>query len=95
MHRTSPTKRHCRSGKCKQLIKYIEVKIEIRQKEATEAFFQNKEDKTTEKELSEVEICNLSNKWFIKVMITKMFKELGKRFDEQNEKLKFFNKQKI
>lgn len=42
-----------------------------------------------------MEICNLSSKWFIKVMITKMFKELGKRFDEQNEKLKFFKKQKI
>lgn len=34
-------------------------------------------------------------KEFIKVMITKMFKELGKRFDEQSEKLTFFNKQKI
>ena len=54
-----------------------------------------KKDKTTEKDLSEVEICNLSNKEFIKVMITKMFKELGKRFDEQSEKLTFFNKQKI
>ena len=58
-------------------------------------FKTKKKDKTTEKELSEVEICNLSNKEFIKVMITKMFKELGKRFDEQSEKLKFFSKQKI
>ena len=59
-------------------------------------FFKTKnKDKTTEKELSEVEICNLSNKEFIKVMITKMVKELGKRFDEQSEKLKYFSKQKI
>ena len=52
--------------------------------------FQTKEqDKTPEKELSEMEISNLYNKDF-KVMIIKMFKELWRRLDEHSEKLDFF-----
>ena len=56
--------------------------------------FQTKEqDKTPEKELSEVEIGNLPKKEF-RVMVIKMIKELRKRMDAQNEKL-VFNKEKI
>ena len=40
----------------------------------------------TPKELNEVELSNLSNKEF-RVMILKMKKELGRRLDEQSEKL--------
>ena len=55
--------------------------------------FQTKEqDKTPEKELSEMEISNLYNKDF-KVMIIKMFKELWRRLDEHSEKLEVFNKE--
>jgi len=42
--------------------------------------------KTPEEELNEVELSNLSNKEF-RVMILKMKKELGRRLDEQSEKL--------
>ena len=45
-----------------------------------------KEQGKTPKELNEVELSNLSNKEF-RVMILKMKKELGRRLDEQSEKL--------
>ena len=52
--------------------------------------FQTKEqDKTPEEELSKVEISNLSDKKS-KLMIIKMFNELGRRMDEHSEK---FNKE--
>ena len=41
-----------------------------------------------------MEIGNLPNKEY-KAMIIKMMKELGKRLDEQNEKLDFYNKGNI
>ena len=48
--------------------------------------FQKKEqDKTSEEELSEVEIGNLPKKEF-KVMIVKMTKELRRKNSDQNEK---------
>ena len=46
--------------------------------------------KTPGEELSEVEIGNLLNREF-EVMTAKMFKELGRRMDEQSEKLEVFN----
>ena len=49
------------------------------------------QDKTSEKELSKVEISDLPNKEF-KVMIIKMLRELGRRMDEQSEKLEASNK---
>ena len=50
--------------------------------------FQTKEqDKTSENELNEMEICNISNKEF-KLMIIRVLNELGRRMDEQN-----FNKE--
>lgn len=45
-----------------------------------------KEQGKTPEELNEVELSNLSNKEF-RVMILKMKKELGRRLDEQSEKL--------
>ena len=45
-----------------------------------------KEQGKTPKELNEEEVSNLSNKEF-RVMILKMKKELGRRLDEQSEKL--------
>ena len=56
--------------------------------------FQMKEQekKNPEEELSEVEICNLPDKKF-KIMIVKMFKGLGRRLDEQIEKLNVLNKE--
>ena len=55
--------------------------------------FQRKEqDKTPEGELSKVETGNLPEKEF-RVMIVKMIKELGRRMDEQSEKLEVFNKE--
>ena len=55
--------------------------------------FQTKEqDKTSEEQLSHVEIGNPSKKEF-RVMIIKMIKELEKRMDAQREKLqKKFNR---
>lgn len=47
-----------------------------------------KQDKSSEKELNEVEISNLPRKEF-KVTILKIFTELGKRMDEHS---KNFNK---
>ena len=43
-----------------------------------------KQDKTSVKELSEEELCNLPDKEF-KLMIIKMLNELGIRMDEHNE----------
>ena len=43
-----------------------------------------KQDKTSEKELNEVEISNLPDKEF-KVTIIKMFTELRRRMDEHSE----------
>ena len=55
--------------------------------------FQKKEqDKTSEEELSEVEIGNLPKKEF-KVMIVKMTKELRRKNSDQNEKWEVFNKE--
>lgn len=48
-----------------------------------------KGDKTSE--VSEMEIGNLPNKWFIQ-MTAKMLKKLGRRQDVQSEKLEIFNK---
>ena len=48
-------------------------------------FKTKKKDKTTDKELSEVEICNLSNKEVIKIMITKMFTKARKTMHELSE----------
>ena len=52
-------------------------------------FQMKKQDKTWNKELSEVEISNLPNKEF-KVMIIKMLTKCRRRMDEQSEK---FNKE--
>ena len=50
------------------------------------------QDKTLEKEPSEVEIGNLPKKDF-RVVIIKMIKELGRRMDAQSKKLEVFNKE--
>ena len=55
-------------------------------------FHKEEQDKTSEEELSDVELGNLPEEEF-KVMIIKMIKELGKRMDEQSEKLEVFNKE--
>ena len=47
--------------------------------------FQTKEQDKIPEELSKVQISNLPNKEF-KVMIIKMFKELGRRIDKKREK---------
>ena len=49
-------------------------------------------DKTTEEELSEVEISHLTKNEF-RVMIVKMIKELGQRMDTWSKKLVVFNKE--
>ena len=56
------------------------------------SIFQMKEQDKTPKELSEVEMGNLPSREF-KVLNTKMFKELGRRLNEQSEKLEVFNKE--
>ena len=48
-------------------------------------FQTKKQDKTPEEDQSEVEISNLSDKEF-KVMVIKMFNELGRRMDEHRDK---------
>ena len=48
--------------------------------------------KTSEEELSEVEVGNLLWKWFW-VMIIKIIKELGRRMDAQREMLEIFSKE--
>ena len=48
--------------------------------------------KTSEEELSEVDIGNLPRKQFL-VMIVKMIKELGRRIDAQSGKLEVFNEE--
>ena len=50
------------------------------------------QNKTSEEEISKVEIGNLPNKEF-KVMTVKVIKELGRRMDKQSEKLDIFNKE--
>ena len=55
-------------------------------------FQADEQDNTPEEELNEVEIGNLPYKEF-KLMIIKVFKELGGRLDEKNEKLEVFNKE--
>ena len=47
-----------------------------------------KQDKTPE-ELSEIEICSLTEREF-RVMFVKMIKELRRRINEQSEKSDFF-----
>ena len=55
--------------------------------------FQRKEqDKSPEEQLSKIETSNLPDKEF-KAMIIKMFKELGRRLDEQSEKLEVSNRE--
>ena len=55
--------------------------------------FQMKEQvKTTEDEWSKVEAGNLLDKEF-KVMFVKMFKQLRRKLDVENEKLEVFNKE--
>ena len=55
--------------------------------------YQMKEqDKTTEKQLNEVEIGNLQEKEF-RIMIVKMIQDLGKRMEAKIEKMQeVFNK---
>ena len=49
--------------------------------------YQMKEqDKTPEKQLNEVEICNFLEKEF-RIMIVKMIQDLGKRMEAKNEKM--------
>ena len=51
------------------------------------------QDKTPEKQLSEVEIVNLPEKLF-RVMIVKMIQDLGKRMEAQTKKIQqMFNKE--
>ena len=56
------------------------------------SIFQMKEQDKIPEELSEVEMGNLPNREF-KVMSVKTFRELGRRLNEQSEKLKVFNKE--
>ena len=56
------------------------------------SIFQMKEQDKIPEELSEVEMGNLPNRGF-KVMSVKTFRELGRRLNEQSEKLKVFNKE--
>ena len=50
------------------------------------------QDKTPEKPLNEVEICNIPEKEF-RIMIVKMIQDLGKRMEAQIEKMQeIFNK---
>ena len=55
--------------------------------------YQMKEqDKTPEKQLNEVEICNLPEKQF-KIMVVKMTQDLGKRMEAKIQKMQeMFNK---
>ena len=46
----------------------------------------NKQDKTTEKQLNEVEIGNLPEKE-LRIMIVKMIQDLGKRMEAKIEKM--------
>ena len=57
------------------------------------AMYQMKEqDKTPEKQLNEVEICNLPEKEF-RIMIVRMIQDLGKRMEAKIETMKeMFNK---
>ena len=61
--------------------------------ERQRAIYQMKEqDKTPEKQLSEVEIGNLQEKEF-RIMIVKMIQDLGKRMEAKIEKMQeMFNK---
>ena len=43
------------------------------------------QDKTPEKQLNEMEIGNLPEKWF-RIMIVKMIEDLGKRMEAKTEK---------
>ena len=95
MHRTSPTKDHFSEIRNCKLTYHIDKNKKnklgkIRQQR--NMFPMKEQDKTPEKDLSEVEISNLLNKKF-KVMIVKKFKQLG-RLDEQSKKLEVFNKEK-
>ena len=54
--------------------------------------FQMKEQNKTLKELSEVEMGNLPSTGF-KVTSVKTFRELGRRLNEQSEKLEVLNKE--
>lgn len=56
------------------------------------SIFQMKEQDKIPEELSEVEMGNLPNRGF-KVMSVKTFRELGRRLNEQSEKLEVFNKE--
>ena len=56
------------------------------------SIFQMKEQDKTPKELSEVEMGNLPSIGF-KVTSVKTFRELGRRLNEQSEKLEVLNKE--
>ena len=56
------------------------------------SIFQMKEQDKTPKELSEVEMGNLPSTGF-KVTSVKTFRELGRRLNEQSEKIEFINKE--
>ena len=56
------------------------------------SIFQMKEQDKTPKELSEVEMGNLPSTGF-KVTSVKTFRELGRRLNEQSEKLEVLNKE--
>ena len=56
------------------------------------SIFQMKEQNKTLKELSEVEMGNLPSIGF-KVTSVKTFRELGRRLNEQSEKLEVLNKE--
>ena len=64
-----------------------------RQAERQRAMYQmNEQDKTQEKQLNEVEIGNHPEKEF-RIMIVKMFQDLGKRIEAKIEKMQeMFNK---
>ena len=78
-----------RLGNVTNLSNIQKQKQQIIQNEASDAYVPNKQTKKKQdkipEELSEVQISNLPNKEF-KVMIIKMFKELGRRIDKKSEK---------
>ena len=55
-------------------------------------YHMKEQDKTSEKQLNEVETCNLPEKEF-RIMIVKMIQDLGKRMEAKINKLQeMFNK---
>ena len=65
------------------------MKCELKSLSDTKHIYQNgktKQDKTTEKQLNEVEIGNLPEKE-LRIMIVKMIQDLGKRMEAKIEKM--------